>query len=268
MTDFLQDFWKDVDKAARVAVDRAEKAKERSVLSNFGKLTITPRYLKWENRMPTEVTKPEYDRLGEDEKQIELTFAVDIKEFNPDLAFAYERRVGIGSADWSQILTPSLEEMGGNSSSEFLSTLQDKYVESQDVPQVKWVDGELVEQEYKTIRFVKVFKDRAECLAAHTARYGDQTDKVTDAGVSVLGERPDNYEAPAWDSMIGDLREALLEKSTLVSTLAGLYEVDEVHILRAIAPEVKKAFEQGETAPSLAQSFGTSIKTLMQVKNG
>ena len=129
----------------------AQAADAFSVRVNYGKLTIKPsRHTHWQDingvRTPVEVTVEQFRQLSTRDRTLELEFSVDIKEFDPTLEFEYERRVNIsgGNTDWGKIVQPSLGKLLDKNTMKsyvkVVNAINGKYVEVQDVPQVKTED--------------------------------------------------------------------------------------------------------------------------------
>jgi hypothetical protein len=193
-----QDFWNMVAEEATAADAFSERA-------NYGKLTVKKvRFVHWQESVPTDVTFAQYQKLPRGDRSMELTFAVDIQELNPQLEFTYERIVVLkgGNTDWNKIVRPSLVNLLGEkalSAANYASTLQSlngKYVEVHDVPQVK-------KPEYNTIEFHKIFGSKEECEAAYQARYSGAGSTST-ASATV----PLDWTEEVWTSTVHDEREA------------------------------------------------------------
>jgi len=158
---------------------------EREIMwSRFGKLSVTPQVIVW-----SEVDgKRQPNRLAYDGKPLvagetlELVFLVDIQEFNPSLTFVYERSVTIKKSgprrktDWSEIVEPSLVAVFGK---DWIIHADGNYVEAQDVPTVT---GRMTKNDkpLNTIKLVRSFASRAECLAAYE---GIRQSSVTSDGI-------------------------------------------------------------------------------------
>jgi len=193
--------------AAEAAVEDAEKSQ---VKSQFGKLAIEPRYLKWEDGVPEECDVKEYMATAGRSRTMEIEFGIDIQEFNPDLEWTYERRVRVGSTDWWKILKPALEEIPGfenglskGNMAETLGKLNGSYVHAHDVlqsPTKKQPDPE-----YKTIKIVHVFESRDECYAEWKSIFGDSV-----GGGSVSVDAPPGWDE-TWADVSGDFYNQLSE---------------------------------------------------------
>ena len=203
----------------------AQDAEKSSVRSNFGKLTVEVlKYIHWVDGYPVEVDADMYSTLRKD-NTIKIKFGIDVSEFNPALEFTYERQVDIPGKDWHQIVKKSIVDVLGKKSAdnygEAFRKLNGAYVEVNDVPQAKG-------GEYKTIQFVKVFKDRNECFAAYVERFGDPAERTTtSAPVSSGMEVPAGYDEQAWKDTIPYIKTALCEGQTPVD-VAKAYGIDNI----------------------------------------
>lgn len=232
---------------------------------NFGKLTMTSAYKKWENKQPTEVTLAQFAKLSPKERSQEVTFAVDIQEFNPNLQFTYTRRVNVGGVDWNKIFKPSLFKALGitvaddkvaaqKQLSEALRKLNGAYVAVEDVPQTltkKERDAGETESKYNTVRIHTVYADRAACYGAWKSKYGggangagavEETEPRFETGI------PEGYTAQSWAAMKSELEKKYAEH---VQSLNG-----PVNKRRAAALAYIAAEEAGSTPEQLAELIG------------
>lgn len=153
---------------------------------NYGKLNLTPRFIRWDTveqevegkivkkRVPVEVDYEESKTLEGRQRSQEIIFAIDIREFNASLEFDYERRVQIGGADWRKTLRPSLEELFGAGADipNVLRGLNGKYVLVEDVPQQPRRGQTAEDVQYNTIKFLKVYESREQCYKEYVERFG------------------------------------------------------------------------------------------------
>lgn len=178
----------------------AKNAAARSVRAQIGKISFTPRFLQWENQVPTEITQAQYEKLDPKMQGLELVIAVDIKEFSPTLEWTYERRVGIGGPDWNKIFMPSIETVLGKGTmsdgtyASTLSGLDGQYVEIHDVPQIK-------KPEYNTAKLTRVFTSREEAKKAHDEIFGAAGAQGA-SSVAASGDVPPDWDAKTWSDMI------------------------------------------------------------------
>lgn len=151
---------------------------------NYGKLTVTVNRKRFEGSKKNgnlKVVTEKYDGkpLKEGER-LNFVFNVDIKEFNSKLDFEYERNVdmvhsrGKNLTDWSEIVFPSIKAVFGDQWAKAI--MKKPYVLIEDVPQVN--DKPTAEKHYSTIKFLKAFKNKAECEADRAARFASSDDAV------------------------------------------------------------------------------------------
>lgn len=209
-------FWDSVGDAA----DRGDSAG-----ANFGQLTIKPgRYVHWVNKEPVDVTPEVFNTLPADEKSLELLFTVDIQGMNPDLEWQYERKMRPGDKDWQKIFKPALVKLLGKDAmkkgaySKTLQELNGKYVEAHDVPQIK-------NDEYNTIKIVRIFASKEECFIAYKERFGGGTDSGAAVPASAPLSHPANYTAETWAQMVQPIKDALAS-GTSIPDVATQYQVD------------------------------------------
>ncbi len=163
---------------------------------NFGPMTVTPLVVtfKGKGNQPDKETLQEYmDRngIGSDEdpelgknESFQLHFDIDVSDLNPSLNFHYERDIAILESnhsgktpiltDWSEIVLPSLiATFGDNWYTRILPN-------GKKPAPVLWVAAEQVEslkpvkedgKVYKVPKFIAVYKNREECIAARDERY-------------------------------------------------------------------------------------------------
>lgn len=222
-----------------------EEAQSASGKFNFGKLKITPRFLAWKDKQPTEIDAQTYATLDARSRSLEYVFGIDIQEFKPDLRFIYERKVQVGGLDWNKVLKPSLDVVCGANSTDkdnlanTLRSINGKYVGVEDVPQTP-TKSKPDRSKYSTISLVKVFESRDACYAAWKEKYGG------DAGESAP-DLPTGYTAETWGKQAGDigkLRAAYIGKGKTPAEATGL-----------------AAAEYGATAPQVAALLGLADPT-------
>lgn len=200
--------------------DFAGKAEEEAQVAggkfNFGKLKITPRFLRWQDSQPTEIDAATYANLSARERSLEYVFTVDIQEFKPDLKFTYERRVRVGDLDWNKILKPSLDAVCGKGSSDkellaaTLRSLNGRYVCAEDVPQTP-TTKKPDRAKYSTVQLVALYETREACHAAWQEKYGANAAGAT--GTAAHGpasgalDVPPGYTAETWAKQADDLRK-------------------------------------------------------------
>jgi hypothetical protein len=216
--------WRDFGEAA----EYADKASERV---NYGKVTITPRYIKW-NRdedgislgPPDEITPEQYRQLPKEDTSLEVLFGVDIQEFNPALEWTYQKKVLLapGKNDWTKVVRPSLVKLLGKKIMEdyasAFASLNGKYVQVADVPQVK-------NPEFDTVEFRAVYASRDECFQSRNERFGGSnsgqaTAQATPAATSAV---PEGYTDASWKSTIPAIKTALTTQD--VNKVASDYMV-------------------------------------------
>lgn len=158
----------------------AELAESSRGFYRVGKLTVgMGRLQKWIDRKPYPVTHEEFSRLKPQERSFEYTFDVDIKEFDErarNEGWAYTRNVNPRSANWFQIVEPSLDALLGKGCvtadhrSKTLKELQGRYVAILDVPQAPDKNGVIPANKetgrpYTTVKFARIFQNRDEAKA-------------------------------------------------------------------------------------------------------
>jgi hypothetical protein len=166
------------------AIDDAPIAGYANV--NYGKVSLSVQAVSWKDRQPIkrELTKKEPLKEGEN---VQLVFKVDIQEFNPVLDFTYERNVDVKKSsprtktNWTEIVEPSLIAVFGK---DYLKALvKSPYVLVEDVADV---NGRQTAKgkDLTTIKFLKAFKNKAECEADRNTRFagrknGSSGDELT-----------------------------------------------------------------------------------------
>lgn len=193
-----------------------EEAQAAGGKFNFGKLKITPRFLAWKDKQPTETDAQTYAHLDARSRSLEYVFSVDIQEFKPDLRFTYERRVQVGGLDWTKILKPSIEAVCGQGSTDkdtlanTLRGLNGRYVCVEDVPQTP-TKNKPDRSKYSTVSLVKVYDTREQCHAGWQEKYGGESTGAGGAAADV----PMGYTADTWAKQAADiekLRAAYISK--------------------------------------------------------
>jgi hypothetical protein len=184
-------------------VTAEEEAQAASGKFNFGKLKITPRFVAWKDKQPTEIDGQTYAALDARSRSLEYVFNVDIQEFKPDLRFTYDRKIQVGSLDWNKIFKPSLEAVFGTGATDrdtlanTLRSLNGRYVCVEDVPQTP-TKNKPDRSKYSTASLIKVYETREQCFAAWQEKYGGES---TGAAADV----PAGYTAETWAKQAGDL---------------------------------------------------------------
>lgn len=158
----------------------AELAESSRGFYRVGKLAIgMGRLQRWVDRKPQPVTYEEFLKLAPKDRSFEYTFDIDIKEFDDRArteGWSYTRNVNPRSANWYQIVEPSLDALLGKGCvtsehrSKTIRDLQGKYVAILDVPQAPGKDGVVPANKdtgrpYTTVKFARIFKDRDEAKA-------------------------------------------------------------------------------------------------------
>lgn len=188
-------------------VTAEEEAQAAGGKFNFGKLKITPHFLAWKDKQPTEITAQDYAHLDARSRSLEYVFSVDIQEFKPDLRFTYERKVQVGGLDWNKILKPSLEAVIGAGSTDkdtlanTLRALNGRYVCVEDMPQTP-TKSKPDRSKYSTTSLVKVYDTRELCHAGWAEKYGGES---ADGGMSA--DIPTGYTADTWGKQAGDIEK-------------------------------------------------------------
>lgn len=172
-----------------------------------------------------------------------------------DKAFGYKREIVVGSPDWNNNVIPALEELRGKPYSKGKDkraaeiqadwdALEGVYVESLDVPQLRWdnVEKKIVKAEkeagsgtyWSSFYPVRTFKNRAECVAARKARYNRGASNGSSAPVAIPATepemtRPDSEKPVAWARAIPKIK-ARLKDGEAVDAIANDYEIDPGYI--------------------------------------
>jgi len=189
-------------------VTAEQEAQAASGKFNFGKLKISPRFLAWKDKQPTEIDAQTYATLGARERSLEYVFSVDIQEFKPDLRFTYERRVQVGGLDWNKILKPSLEAVcgAGSTSGDALANtlrgLNGRYVCFEDVPQTP-MKNKPDRAKYSTASLVKVYDTRELCYAACHEKYGGEVGATGAPSADI----PSGYTSETWAKQAADIEK-------------------------------------------------------------
>jgi hypothetical protein len=188
-------------------VTAEEEAQAASGKFNFGRLKITPRFLAWKDKQPTEIDAQTYATLDARSRSLEYVFGVDIQEFKPDLRFTYERKIQVGGLDWGKIFKPSLEAVIGAGSTDkdtlanTLRRLSGRYVCFEDVPQTP-TKNKPERSKYSTASLVKVYDTRELCFAAWHEKYGGES-----AGNGAAPDVPSGYTAETWAKQAADIEK-------------------------------------------------------------
>ena len=154
-----------------------------------GKLTTgMGKFKKWVNKQPVDIDYSAFVKLSPKERSFEYAFDVDIKEFDERAraeGWSYTRNVNPRSANWTQILEPSLEAILGKGClnadhrTKTIQELQGRYVAILDVPQAPGKDGQIPANKetgrpYTTVKFAKIFANRDEAKAFYDDLRKDQ----------------------------------------------------------------------------------------------
>jgi len=146
----------------------------------IGKLAIgMARFQRWQNRQPVSISYEEWTKTPSKDRSFEYAFDIDIKEFDERAqkeGWSYTRNINPRSANWFQILEPSLEAILGKGClnaehrNKTIKELQGHYVAILDVPQAPGKDGQIPANKetgrpYTTVKFAKIFANRDEAKA-------------------------------------------------------------------------------------------------------
>jgi hypothetical protein len=155
---------------------------------NYGKCTMDVVIMAWKDENGTRTPDVRPFKKGEVLKNgeyLQITFNVDLQEFNPALEFTYARRVDIrksgprSKTDWSETVEPSLLKIFGKEWSKKIG--KGVYVEVEDVETVvtdkegkpkSWTSQDGKVHVNTAPRFLRAFKSKAECMAAREERFG------------------------------------------------------------------------------------------------
>lgn len=210
------------------------------VFTNYGKLTLAQKYMKWENGGTVEVTKDVFKSLpakvdSKGAKQIDMVFTVDIQEFKPSLSFTFERKVTVDGLDWNKIVAPSIEAVMGKGSmvkgdtsknvadtrNTTLAKLNGKYVAYQGVPQTPTKKNP--DPKYNTFKLIKVYDSREACYADFVAAGGTKSsdngqsegfDSTTSVAQNPLIPVAFENSMEAWSTMKGEIQTAVASAET------------------------------------------------------
>lgn len=170
-------------KTLNSAVENAPEAGFVNI--NYGKLTVEANIVSWvggdkKANPPVKATKQTRPmKAGEQpgpREKIELTFKVDIQEFNPALTFQYDRNVTIektntktgDKTDWSEIVLPSLLKVFGANWAEALAAYP--YVAVEDTPNAMGktaASGKV----FSVPMFIAKYANAAECAKARDDKF-------------------------------------------------------------------------------------------------
>lgn len=145
---------------------------------NFGRLTVTPMVVTFgtgdsKHDAPTRAPYKDGQKLASNQ-QLEFHVEVNISELNPSLQFEYTRDVriqksGRNKTDWTEIVLPSIVAVFGDDWGDAI--MKGPYVEVEDAPNVNGI----VSKKGAVLgvpKFLRVFKNKAECVKAREARFG------------------------------------------------------------------------------------------------
>lgn len=205
---------------------------------NYGKCTFDVVIMAWKEADGVRSPDARPFKKGEVLKNgeyLQITFHVDIQEFNPSLEFTYDRRVDVkksgprAKTDWSETVEPSLLKTFGKEWTKKIG--KGVYVEVEDAETVVtdkegkakgWTSQDGKFHVNMVPRFTRAFKSKAECNAAREDRYGKKDEEA----------ESNDSDIPA--SVIGDARkliESLGEeqaRTILAGKPLGDYEPDEL----------------------------------------
>lgn len=228
----------------------SSEATTTQYFSSFGKVRIEQKFQKWEGGSPVDISRDDYMSLPHSRKeagqggtyaQIKLIINLDeaaeiaVESGQPaDKAFGYKREIVVNSPDYNNNLLAALEELRGKPWSkgkdkksaevaEALTALQGQYVESLDVPQLKWdaTANKLVKAEkepgsgtyWSSFYPVRVFKNRDEVVAARKARYSKGASNGSTAATTPTAtpvyERPDSESEKGWPRTMATIQKRL-----------------------------------------------------------
>lgn len=228
---------------------------------NFGKCTISSRFIQWSDKTPIEVTAAQFAKLDPKQRSQEAVISIDIQEFNPNLQFTYSRKVQVGGLDWNKIFKPSLfkalhmtalddKDRRTKQVSEAMRKLNGAYVCVEDVPQSP--TKREPESKYNTAKVIMVFASRVECFEHWKSTYNkagaNGASEVESVGPVFANGIPDGYDAQSWAGQKEAFATAYQE---YVKTLKGTVPQKRVAALAYVAEN-----EAGSTAEQLAELLG------------
>lgn len=239
---------------------------------NFGKCSITSRYVQWQDKTPVEVTAAQFAKLDPKARTQEAIVAIAIQEFNPALQFTYSRKVNVGGLDWNKIFKPSLFKAMGVKASEdkaeqakqlatALRKLNGAYVSVEDVPQTPTKSKP--DSKYNTAKLITVYADRTACYAAWKSVYGgagtNGQSEVAEAGTMFENGVPEGYTTEGYAEQKKDALNLYTEKYNAVYAAAKGGEAKKIADARkaGIAHAIIEHFgENGATPEQLAELIG------------
>jgi hypothetical protein len=214
---------------------------------NFGKCFVEIVATGWDEASRKFNTRPYTgnEKLASNE-HIQLTFKMDLSEFNSALTREWKRRVDARSSavksngqkdpkkltDWSEIVLPSLKAVLG---ADYLKKLtKGVYVEVEDAETVmldkegnlrsfttKPEDGSEGKTYVNTApRFVRVFKSKAECAAAREERFKKRSDDIETEESSVPAEYVNQFKGLV-DSLGLEQAVAIVDASKPFGAVTG-----------------------------------------------
>ncbi len=201
---------------------------------NFGKLMVEVNVLSWQEidgvRSPVRV--PYKEQAIKEGENIEVTFDVDITEFNPKVDFHYSRNIvmkksstdGKFLSDWDKTVLPSLEAVFGANWPAVITDKKGVYVAVENIDSV--VPPKEGKKNYGVPRFLGKFKNAAECKAARDAKYGPAAEVVAgdEDGIGV----PENVVVQA-KTLLGSLGGNMDQlKKMLDGKPFGNYDADAI----------------------------------------
>jgi hypothetical protein len=217
-------------------MNEAAEAAEGSEFTQFGKLTVSLLgRKKWIRDAdgeivgrPVDITESEWDSVPKNDRFTEVQFSIDVQEFNPNLKFVYERKVSImggKKSDWAKTVKPSIDKVFGKGKT--LDQLSGLYVEAREVPQIR-------DDEYNTVEFVRVFKNRDEAFAAYNAKTGGGASASPSAAPAATTAFPPNYTAESWNNTMVPAIKGEAASGKTPAEISATYGIDVQFVVAAI----------------------------------
>lgn len=186
---------------------------------NYGRLSLTSRYIIWKDNARVELTEAEFDAAPPGDRRIEITVALDTQAINPGGFTYFAKRIDAWQQDFNKIWLPSLKAVFGDKAVEddiegVMARLPGMWVAIEDVPQIP-KRGESPEQvKYRTPKLVAVYQSQEECLAAYVAQYGQPQARDGAGAVAtdpVAAMCPAGYNAEEWGQAVTYARSRMSE---------------------------------------------------------
>jgi hypothetical protein len=237
-------------------LDLAEKdAQAAQARSQFGKCTINTVFQQWykdeegkpkvdpvskKPLAPVQVDGTLYATLPAKERGIKFEVNINIKEFNSDLGFSYDRSVNFGNGEWWSATWPSITQATGEKKlRDAMAKLNGQYIEALDLPSSDKVSAKGNPLRIFTVG--RIFASREECFAAHQAKYGKKGE-LPEVTPTIEIPEGGTWTAESWPGVFPEFKKACDEASTkpepvrkqLVAKIANDYVVADTFVMKFI----------------------------------